>query len=79
MALTLLDKVVLALEDKKHALCVFRDSSDCFDTLSRSILCDKLERYGISGVSLNCIKAYYENRSQCVCYDAVKSPIRGQN
>ena len=53
--------------------------SACFDTPSCSILYDKLERYGIRGVSVDFIKAYYENRSQYVCYDVVKSPIRSQD
>ena len=52
-ALSLPDKVLPALEDKKM-------------------------QYGISGVSLGFINAYYENRSQHVCYDAVKSLIRSQ-
>ena len=47
VSLSLLDKVLQALEDKKYAICVFLDYSACFDTLSRSILYDKLERQGI--------------------------------
>ena len=59
-------------------MCVLHDYSACFDTSSRSILYDKLERYGIRGVSLDFFKAYYENRSQYECYDAGKSSIRSQ-
>ena len=56
----------------------FLDYSAYFNTLSCSILYDKLEIYGTRGLSLDFIKAYYENRSQCVCYDAVKSSISSQ-
>ena len=51
---------------------VLFDFSVSFDTLSRSKL------YGIRGVNSDFIKAYYENRSQYVCYDAVESSIRSQ-
>ena len=73
-----MDKLLPALKEKKYVICVFLDHSACFDTLSRSILYDKLERYGIRGVSLGFIKAYFANRSQYVCFDTVKSSIRRQ-
>ena len=57
---------------------VFLDYSGCFDTLSCSIHLDTLVRYGMRGVSLDFIKDYFANRSQYVCYDAVKSSIRCQ-
>ena len=57
---------------------VFPYYSSCFDTLSRSILYDKLESYGIRGVGLVFIKAYFENRSQYVCCDAVNLSINNQ-
>ena len=56
----------------------FLDYSACFNTPSLSILYDKLELYGIRWVSLDFIKAYNENRSQYVYFDAVKSSIRCQ-
>ena len=49
-ALSLLDILIPVLECEKYATCVFLDYSACFDTLSRSVLFDKLERYGIRGV-----------------------------
>ena len=68
-----MDKLLPTLKEKKYAMCVFYHSA-CFDTLYRSILSDKLERYGIRGVSLDFIKAYFANRSQYVCYGAGKYP-----
>ena len=57
-ALSILDKVLPAFEDNKYAMLVFLDYSACFDIVSRSLLYDKLERYGTRGVSLDFIKAY---------------------
>ena len=37
-ALSLLDKILPALDDKKYAICDFLEYSACFDTLCRSIL-----------------------------------------
>ena len=73
VVLSLLDKVLLALEDKNYTTCVSHDYSACFDTLSRPILHDNLERLSISGVSVDIMNTYYKNRSQCVCDDAVNS------
>ena len=56
----------------------FLDYSACFDTLSRSILHDILERHCVRGVSLDFIRVYFANISQYVCYDAVKSSTRCQ-
>ena len=77
-ALSILDKILPVLEDEKYTMCVFLDYSAYFDNLSRSILYGKLERYGIHGVSLDFTKAYYENRSHYVCYDAFNSSIRSK-
>ena len=73
-----MDKLLPALEEKQYAKCVFLDYSAWFDTLSRSILYDKLEKYGIRGISLDFIKAYFINRSQYVYYDTDKSSNRCQ-
>ena len=77
-ALTLMDRLLPALEEEQYAICVFLDHSACFDILSRSILYDKLERYGIRSISLYFIRAYLANKSQYVFYDTVKSSIRCQ-
>ena len=58
-------------------MCFFLMTA-CFDTLSRSLLNDKLQRYGIRGVSLDSVKACFATRSQHVCYDAVKTSNKCQ-
>ena len=63
---------------EKICFMCFLGYAACFDTLSRSILYDKLEGYGIREVSLEFIKAYFANRSEYVCYDAGISSIRFQ-
>ena len=55
VALSLIDKVLPAFEDKKYERYVFLDYSANFDTLSRLILCDQLERFGILGVNYDFI------------------------
>ena len=76
VALTLINKSLPALAGKQYALCVFLDYSASLDTLSRSKIYDKIEGYGIRGVSLDFIMAYFANRSQFVYYYTVKSSIR---
>ena len=74
-ALTLMDKLLPVLEEKKYALCVFLDYFACFYTLSRSLVYDKLERYVKGGARLDYIKPYFANMLQYVYYDTVKSCI----
>ena len=71
--LELLDKVLPAIENKSYAICVFLDYKACFDTISRPILFEKLERYGVRGVALDLIKSYYRDRKQYVAYGSSKS------
>ena len=78
-ALSLLDKLLPALKEENFTICVSLDYSVCFDILSRSKLFDKLERYGIRGVSLDFMKAYFSNRSKFVCYNSVTSCIKNQD
>ena len=41
-ALTLLNRLVGAMKDKKFAVCIFLDFSSCFDTVDRELLLNKL-------------------------------------
>ena len=75
----LIDRILPAFLDGSYCLCVFLDFSACFDTISRSILFDKLARYGLLGASLDFIKSYFSNRNQYVLYSGVKSGYVSQN
>ena len=66
-ALSLVEKVLPALENKKYAICIFLDFTACFDTINRNILFKKLNRYGVRGICLQFMKSYFEDRRQSVC------------
>ena len=55
------------LRDNHHTSClILLDLSKAFDTVNRSILLDKLEKYGIRSNSLKLIENYLSNRKQIV-------------
>ena len=64
--ITLVNRLLPALENKSYAICVFLDFTACFDTLDRNILFSKLYKYGIRGVALDLIKSYFSDRNQAV-------------
>ena len=64
---------------KKYAICIFLDYRACFDTISRDILYEKLERYGIRGLALKFIKNYFYNRKQYVLFNSCKSDVMVQD
>ena len=63
------DKISSALDNSELAVGVFLDLSKAFDTVDHSILFDKLEHYGIRGLSLKWVKSYFSNRLQFVEYN----------
>ena len=71
--LELIGKIMPSIQSKSYCLCIFLDYKACFDTISREILFSKLERYGVRGVGLNFIKAYFSDRKQFVSYNSCKS------
>ena len=54
------------LDKGKKCLSIFLDLSKAFDTISVSILLNKLERIGIRGNQLNLFRSYLTGRKQCV-------------
>ena len=73
-----MDKLLPAFEESNMLYVFFLDYSACFNTLCRSIFYNKLDRYGLRGVSLDFLKAYFANRSQYVCYNTDKSPSKAK-
>lgn len=57
------------------ALGVFLDLSKAFDSLNRTILFDKLKKYGVQGNSLNWFRSYFSRRMQCVIFEGHESPM----
>ena len=74
MALNMLiDKISDALQNGDYVSGVCLDFSKIFVTVNHNILCDKLDFYGLRGLSLKWIKSYLCDRSQYVIYDCVNS------
>ena len=64
------------IDNNKKPLAVFLDLAKAFDTISHSMLVDKLYNIGIRGVSLALIKSYLQNREQVVSINNVLSKPR---
>ena len=71
----LYDKISSALDRKEHAVGVFSDLSKAFDTVNHEIPFDKLYHYGICGLALDWVKSYFNERSQFVEYNVLKSTL----
>ena len=61
------------LDEGNIACSIFLDLAKAFDTVDRTILLSKLERYGIRGLPLQLIKSYLTNRYQKTVVDTLKS------
>ena len=77
--INLTERIYQNLNDHSSTLAVFIDFSKAFDTVNRSILLRKLERYGISGNALNLFTSYLDNRSQSVKVGNEISEIKSIN
>ena len=62
------DKITEALDQRKITIGVFLDLSKAFDTIKHDILFEKLEHYGIRGLTLKWLKSYLTDRFQQVYY-----------
>ena len=74
--ITLIDKISQALDEVNCVLGIFLDLSEAFDTVNHSILCKKLEFYGIRGIALDWIRNYLSDRSQYVEYNNDTSEMK---
>ena len=71
-----LNEFVSDIVDNSHVKqtdIITLDISKAFDKVSHNRLLYKLENYGIRGDTLEWIKAFLENRQQCVVVDGEKS------
>ena len=74
--ITLIDKISQALDESNYVLGIFLALSKAFDTVNHSILCKKLEFYGIRGIALDWIRNYLSDRSQYVEYNNDTSKMK---
>ena len=70
------ENIATAVDKKHHTVGVFIDLCKAFDTIDHSLLLQKLERYGIRGVSQQWLRSYLSNRFQYVEINKTKSHFR---
>ena len=62
--LELTTKILQAIDNNEYTIGVFLDLAKAFDTVNHKILLEKLEHYGIRGITLEWFKNYLSNRNQ---------------
>lgn len=71
--ITLLDKILSALDNGNLVIGVFLDFQKAFDTVNHQILLKKLDKYGIRGIALNWITDYLNKRQHYVTLNNTNS------
>ena len=64
-----------AIQNNNFAVGIFIDLQKAFDTVNHSILLEKLNHYGISGISNTWFKSYLTDRQQFVSIDGENSDL----
>ena len=73
--LTLTEKLYESVEKDEFLIGIFLDLSKAFDTLSHTILLNKLSYYGFRGIANDCIANYLTSRKQFVSYNNYDSYV----
>ena len=68
-----MDRISKAWENGDFVLGLFLDFSKAFDTVNHSILFEKMEFYGIRGLSLQWFQSYLSDREQYDEYNNIHS------
>ena len=74
--LDFVQRITDAIDNGNISLGVFLDLSKAFDTVSHSILLDKLSHYSLSENTLRWFENYLKDRKQYVCIDGINSCSR---
>ena len=74
--LNLLEIIQKVLDDGQIACGIFIDLEKAFDTVSHDILLEKLDQYGIRGISNDWFRPYLSDRSQFVCINVFNSDYK---
>ena len=70
------ENISTAIDEKQPSIGVFIDLRKAFDTIDHSLLLQKMERYGIRGVTHNWLRSYLNNRFQYVNINNTESHLR---
>ena len=73
------DRIANAFENKEFVVGIFLDLSKAFDCISHDILLEKLNYYGVRGITLEWFKSYLQNRKQYVHANGYSSPTQEIN
>ena len=67
---------MLHFKDNDDIACsIFLDVAQAFDSVDHEILLDKLEHYGVRGISIKLLKSYLTNRKQYVYMNGSTSKL----
>ncbi|GAB0180342.1 hypothetical protein GRJ2_000499500 [Grus japonensis] len=69
------DKVTRLVDEGKAMDIVYLDFSKAFDTVSHSILLEKLAAHGLDGRTLHWVKNWLDSQAQKVVVNGVKSSL----
>jgi len=73
--ISIIQKIQDSIQNNRFSIGVFIDLQKAFDTVNHSILLEKLDHYGISGISNTWFRSYLTERQQFVSISGGKSEL----
>ena len=67
--LEFVNNIYEGFESNEYTIGIFLDLKKAFDTVNHQILIDKLNFYGIRGISQSWLTSYLDNRQQYVMFN----------